>query len=46
MENFAVFSQIIVAVYVRFKIRDPFKMALPALLYTIINALIFYLNID
>tara|TARA_Y100000741_G_scaffold251310_1_gene193286 strand:+ start:2081 stop:2416 length:336 start_codon:yes stop_codon:yes gene_type:complete len=33
----------IMAVYVRFKIRDPFQMTLPALFYTIINGLITYL---
>ena len=35
----------IIAVYVRFKIRDPFQMTLPALFYTIINGLITYLFI-
>lgn len=35
----------IVAVYVRFKIRDPFEMILPALFYTLINGLITYLFI-
>ena len=36
----------IMAVYVRFKIKDPIKMALPALFYAIINSLIFYLAIN
>jgi len=36
----------IMAVYVRFKIRDPLKITLPALFYTIINSLIFYLTIN
>jgi len=36
----------IIAVYVRFKIKDPLKMAMPALFYAIINSLIFYLAIN
>ena len=36
----------IAAVYVRFKIRDPLKMTLPALFYTLINSLIFYFTIN
>ncbi len=36
----------IMAVYVRFKIKDPLKMAMPALFYAIINSLIFYLAIN
>ena len=35
----------IIAVYVRFKIKDPFQMILPALFYTLINGLITYLFI-
>ena len=35
----------IIAVYVRFKIRDPLEMTLPALFYSIINGLITYLFI-
>ncbi len=35
----------IIAVYVRFKIKDSFQMTLPALFYTIINGLITYLFI-
>lgn len=35
----------IIAVSVRIKIKDSFKMMLPAIIYTIINGIIFYLNI-
>ena len=36
----------IMAVYVRVKIKDPLKMMLPAIFYTLINFLIFYLTIN